>query len=457
MNVIRHTDANSVRWFLGLRGFLVVSILFVAVVASMNFLVRLLHRHVVKFDFPTFWPLGMFLPRSPGLLYVVMAIAVFILFYIIIRLLQRSGYRLGYIIIAGVALVVATNLLQGWEGGFVDPIAGGGERGIQIYHDAIHVDSAAGFVRRFEEYQPDLLVHAQTHPPGAVLSIYFLYKLLHSPAAIALVIATLSTVLSMLFLNGILASELGETRLVRFLTLLFILVPSVEIYYAASIDALIGSFLLGTIYFFMRRRMWISITGSIVFVFLASFMTFGFLFVFPVIAITEILMARRPVRSGVTIALLTVIYVIVHRVFDFNYLASFATATSLENPRGFMLIADPASYVFTRLEGLLEIVVFFGPFLSIMAIRGFRVMKSARTRLFTMVVVAVATLVAMLLTGAFRTGETARCCLFVYPYLMFPVALYSKRESFTQREETVLLSAVFAQTVCMQLFGSYFW
>ncbi len=450
-------DAGSVRWLLGLRGFAVASILFVAAVVSMNIVVRLLHRHVVKFDFPAFWPLGMFLPRSPGLLYVVMAIAVFILFYILIRLLQRSGYRLGYIVIAGFALVVATNLLQGWKGGFVNPIAGGGKRGFQIYHDAIHVESAAGFVRRFEEYQPDLLIHARTHPPGAVLSIYFLYKLLHSPAAIALVIASLSTVLSMLFFRGILAVELGETRLMRFVTFLFILVPSVEIYYAASIDALIGSFLLGTIYFFTRRRTWISIAGSIVFVFLASFMTFGFLFVLPVIVITEILRERRPVKSGVTIALLALIYVIVHRVFDFNYLASFATAASLENPGGFMLIADPASYVFTRLEGTLELAVFFGPFLSILAIRGFRVMKSARTRLFTMAVIAVATLAAMLLTGAFRTGETARCCLFVYPYLLFPVAFYLKRESFTQREETVLLSAVFAQTVCMQLFGSYFW
>ena len=92
-----------------------------------------------------------------------------------------------------------------------------------------------------------------------------------------------------------------------------------------------------------------------------------------------------------------------------------------------------------------------------MAVRGLRGSDGGGNRLFTVTSVAIATLAAMLLTGAFRTGETARCCLFVYPFLFFAVVRYIGRSALTRRDETVLLLVVFAQTVCMQMFGFYFW
>ncbi|HUV36142.1 MAG TPA: hypothetical protein VMX58_04295 [Patescibacteria group bacterium] len=457
MSDLRHTESNAVRWILKPHGVVAVSAIFVAAVLFLNLTVRLIYKHVVRFDWPVFWPLGMFLPRRPAPYQVALAIILLLLFYIVIRLLQRTAYNLRSVIGTAVVLLLATNLLQGWEGGFVTPIAGGGARGIQCYHDAINVESALEFVRHFEEKQQDLLTHSRTHPPGAVLSIYFLHRITGTPAATALVIACLSAVLSMLFLHGILAAELGEGTGSRYTTLLYMLVPAIQIYFAACIDALISGFLLGALYCIMHRRASIGIIGAFVCICLASFMTFGFLFILPVIVITELIRTRRFVRSAITIALLAVFYGIVDRTVGFNYLASFATAASLENPNGFMLFADPASYIFTRLESAFEIIVFFGPFLILIAVRGFRSMRGTGSPLLVITAVALVTIAAMFLTGAFRTGETARCCLFVYPYLLFPVAWFMGRCTLTQREETVLILVVYAQSVFMQLFGNYFW
>jgi hypothetical protein len=450
-------DEAPARWPLGFGAVAVVGSAFVAGVLIINVIVRVLYAHVVKFDFPPFWPLGMVVPRLPALHQIVIACASVILFYGIVRLLRRVSYRLWIAIAAAVVLVLSSNLIQGWRDGFITPIAGGGETGIQCWHDAVRIEHPLDFVRRYVESQPGLLVHASTHPPGAVLAIYALHRLLGNPAAISLAIACIAVISTMLFLYGILAGEFGAGRLPRYLIFLFMLVPSVQIYYVACIDALIASALLGAAFFFLRKRTATAIAGMVVCTFIASFMTFGFLFIIPVLVVTELVVDRRLVRSGVTILLVAALYLVVDRVLGFNYLASFRTAAAIENPRGFMLFADPASYVFTRLEGMLEIIVFLGPFLAILALRGIPLLRAAGTRLSTIAIAAPATLVAMLLTGAFRTGETARCCIFIYPYLLIPAAWYIRRMELTRREELVLCAVVFAQTVGMQLFGRYFW
>jgi hypothetical protein len=63
----------------------------------------------------------------------------------------------------------------------------------------------------------------------------------------------------------------------------------------------------------------------------------------------------------------------------------------------------------------------------------------------------------MFLTGAFRTGETARICLFIYPYLIFPVAAYLHQCPASHGAQKRLLLVVFAQSVAMQTLGGYAW
>jgi hypothetical protein len=57
----------------------------------------------------------------------------------------------------------------------------------------------------------------------------------------------------------------------------------------------------------------------------------------------------------------------------------------------------------------------------------------------------------MLLTGAFRTGETARIALFIYPLLLMPLL---EKDSIISKK---LLLFVGIQTIFMQTIANYFW
>jgi hypothetical protein len=65
--------------------------------------------------------------------------------------------------------------------------------------------------------------------------------------------------------------------------------------------------------------------------------------------------------------------------------------------------------------------------------------------------VGIFALLLMFLAGSFRTGETARICLFIYPYIFV---------MFRNVDDSVLANLVLvtgAQTILMQLFGYYLW
>lgn len=220
--------------------------------------------------------------------------------------------------------------------------------------------------------QIDLLCHSQVSPPGAVLAIYLLQKMVVQPGYIALCLAVTASILSMLFLRGIFRREFGGNDLPEYLAFLYVLIPGVEIYYAATLDALVAACLLGVLYFFLHPKAVVSVTGAFVFLFLASFMKFVFLFILPVLAGFEILKKRAPVKTGILILGLVVSYVAMQAFFNYNYLNSFMTVSVIVNPDGFRLFNDPASHVFTGLAGILEIILFFGPFLGLLAIRGMR-------------------------------------------------------------------------------------
>jgi len=451
-------DRTSPRAIFRLRDIALYASAFGGIVLASNAVVRLIRRHVVTFDCPPGWPISIVSLRIPGGKDLLVALGVVCCFYVLVRVVARMRYRLGGVIVAGLALTLGTNLVQGWTDAFVTPIAGLGglDHGIQYYHDAITVTDAWEFFRHYTHRQPGLLNHSQTHPPGAVLTLYALIQLLEDPAAIAIVLAVAALVLSAIFLHGLLRRYLADAELAGYVTLLFLLIPSVQIYYAASLDALIAAALLGVVYGFTHPRSAFGIPICAIFLLLASFLTFGFVFVVPVIVGFEWLTRRSILRSGVVLSAVGIVYVLIYVAFDFNYVESLLIASILENPRGFMLVAEPASYIFTRLECCCEILVFFGPFLSVLCWRGFKAMRKSEPPA-VLAWLGVVTLLAMFATGAFRTGETARACLFIYPYLILPVAAWLQQVRPSLQQRKLLLGLVFGQAVCMQLAGNYFW
>jgi hypothetical protein len=148
---------------------------------------------------------------------------------------------------------------------------------------------------------------------------------------------------------------------------------------------------------------------------------------------------------------------------DFNYIAAFLYASSSENPQGFMLLANPTEYIVTRIQDVLDILIFFGPILTVLSYEGLmwlRANKDSNTSMSTKYNLVVSALIALLLlflTGAPKKGETARICMFILPLLLIPVIVFLQNKNVAWREKILLLVVVFAQTVLMQSVGMYVW
>lgn len=414
---------------------------------------------------PRYWPLHIFHPHTPSAAEVgVAALAVFG-FAACLQRLERTGYRrIETVAVLGMLLVLGSNAIQGYDRGFVHPIAGGN---IQYYHDACaHAAGAAAFLRNFDRLQPALGDHGRTHPPGAVLLLQALRDLTGDrPAAIAVLIAALASI----------GSAFGYRRLLQALApdapvnagaFLLLLLPAVQIYYCASLDAVIATLLLWTVALWAGRTPPRpgAVAGAAVCLTAASFLTFAWVWVIPILAVCEWERSQRRsgaagavLRAAVLMAAAAGFYVVLSSCFGFDYLAALRTATRLENPQGFRLLASPAEYALTRAEDVAEIAVFLGPFVLAALPQSLCVLRRDFRPAFYVWVAALASFGALLATGAFRTGETARAGLFLAPYLILPIVVVWTPEGAVAGTRARLCAALFAQTVCMQLFGRYFW
>jgi len=417
--------------------------------------------HGWQIDCPANFPLSMLELRLPGLRAPLwplgVAAAMLLIFALLTWKLRRVTSGLLAILLVGFALVLGTNLIHGPDYGLRYPQQGPPNYR-QYYHDAVQVTSVLEFLGEFERRQPGLGCHSRTHPPGAVLFFHALAKTVKYPAAISVAIAALSVGLLGGFFYGIIRREFSRPTC-RYATLLLLLVPSVQIYCCASLDAVIAGCFLGVVFFFGHPNRRIAAIGAIICLFCASLLTFAACFLAPVMIGVEIITRRTVRRSAAILLGTTVLYILLYVFTGLNYAGSFAVASALENPGGFLLLAEPANYLFTRLEDACEILVFFGPFLLVLFAGGVGTMWRGRPRreLLAWTLLGAGTLVAMFLSGAFRTGETGRACLFIVPYLMFPVAAQIDRGRPRHYERQVLLWLVFGQTLVMQTFGGYVW
>ena len=108
---------------------------------------------------------------------------------------------------------------------------------------------------------------------------------------------------------------------------------------------------------------------------------------------------------------------------------------------------DLRSAVFTRLEGVAEFLLFLSPVvLAWIARRG-----AAATGSAALASAVVLPVLLALVAGSFRTGETARACLFVYPFLLLLL-----RSAPSSALDACLWTAA-SQTILMQATGAFFW
>jgi len=447
--------------FVGRHLALVVGVYVAALAFTMSAIHPIATRLAPGIDCPRYWPMGVFKLKNflsggnvHNLAYFAMSSAVFVL---VMKSRRVVLANVATMLSVCVLLVISTNLIQGPQLGLARPTyeKGGVE---QYYNDALAVRSTGDFLRRFADIQHTLSAHARTHPPGATLVYYWAKQFWPSPSAISILIATAATFGTGLPLYMLLLDRIQRSRAL-FLTFVFLLIPSIQVYYLASLDALVAGVVLAVVLFYTRPKSFPGIIGAGGAFFAASSLTFAAVFLLPVLLGYEVLCRRNVARFTAVLAIATGAHLVVYYTSGFNYIAGVSTASRLENPHGFRLLCDTGSYILTRFENIAEILVFLGPFMILLGSRGLRVLRSQKEfrDWYVLMLLAVGTLLAMFATGAFRTGETGRTCLFIFPFLFLPVAAYLGNRQLNERDEILLPLLLFAHTVIFQAMGRYYW
>ena len=423
------------------------------------------------------WPVwGQLVFPSP--LELTIGIAILIVFALVVMYLHRrseSHPSICILVLFGTLLIVGTNLIHGWLIGIEQPIAGATE----LFTDVLNIDNVLDFISNYEIIQPTLTVHAQTQPPGAVLSVYLFSLFLNNPGIVAIGLCLVSAVGSAFFLHGII-NQLFDEESARYATLLYLLLPAVQVYYLANIYALVATLSLGVLYFYFHSDWRIGSVGASICLFLLTFITFLSVYMVLFLIVYEILSSRAEIKTTSVLDILKVtlrslkrplllslavgiVYGFLFVTLGFNYVNAFLYASVLENPDGFMLLSNPIQYITTRVQNILDIIIFFGPVLFVLSYRGIVILRETTKEdsnsfaKYNLVLSALIALGLLFLTGAPKKGETARICMFILPFLLIPVITYIQQTNMSRKDKILLLALVFGQAVLLQLFGIWVW
>lgn len=362
-----------------------------------------------------------------------------------------------------IAAVVLGNLGQGgFYEGFVKPYT---VQNIQYLNDAFKIENWQQWLADFNTNQHLLLNHSQTHPPFAVLLLYLAYNL--SGCNIAVMSVGFALVFSAVFLavHHTLVVLRVEKPKRNLLLLLFAVTPAINIYGIASFEAIIlmlsSFFVLAVIMTAQGKVFSIKIFLLMaVSVSLANLLTWGALFLFATAGLLALIQIYKYRNYLLLINLILSFFffvglsVLFWKYFGYNHLTGFFTASSIENPDGFRLFSNPLNYVVTRIEDIGELMLFlsfgwlallFHPKLISLQWKNIKQLNLA------LVVSALVVISLMFLTGAYRTGETARAAIFLYAFLILTLV----NAKAIVIKDIVRLAAI--QTAVMQLFGYYYW
>ena len=387
------------------------------------------------------------------------AIVFFIFGVFVLR--KTESFSTPILIICYAALIFLGNFSQGsihntFLRSFIDT-------DFQYYHDAIKITNGYDFIYHFNENQGDLLMHSKTHPPFAVWLHYILLKMANnSVLGLSLMMSAIGlfAIIPLIKIFNLLNVPKSQRNLIL---IIFAIIPAVNIYSIVSIDAVLLTF--STIFLYglllINQANKITIKGILITLIgftLANFVSFGgtFLAALAFLFCIYKIISKKDYQPFFNFAIVGILFIIIlivlYFALNYNHIEAFFNASKFENPRGFRGFDQPFIYFFTRIECVSEMLLFlsFGFFAYLFKYKVFNLKKSDIN--FIIAIIAFSVLGLMFLTGAYGTGETARACLFMYPY--FILLLINVKDK--QVLYNIAYIALF-QTFGMQLIGEYFY
>ncbi|TDL99978.1 MAG: hypothetical protein C4K58_01665 [Flavobacteriaceae bacterium] len=236
---------------------------------------------------------------------------------------------------------------------------------------------------------------------------------------------------------------------------LFFVIPAVNIYGIGGLDSIIVTFfttyLLGLFLVLQEKR--IGVLLMVIGFTISSLLTFGSMFLVGLSVLVLALNLKSFKKLVVAYLILAIVFVFVsiflNKFYNYNHFESFIQASILENRAGYRLFINTTYFTLSRIENIFDIVVLLNPLILVIGLTHKKLnFKNLNIRIF---ISGMLTLLLIFATGAYKTGETARAMLFIFPYFLLTLIECTK-----QTLNTLFLTTL---TFCalLQFSGSFFW
>jgi len=382
-------------------------------------------------------------------------IAFFLLIY---KYLDRFRTPLS-IFFLGIGLIFLLNLIQGVDGGLVQPLI---ENGYSYYYDAEKLDSITDFFINYNNIQLDLNRHSRTHPPGAVIFHHILYVIFRERALMNIAMMLLSLPIVFYIFNFV--KYRFSEDVARKSAIIFIFLPAVTIYYLSSIDSIICLAFLGFFYHFYfyteleSRKKFIHLAIAVIWLTISLMLTYiapMVLVITSTYLVSKFIEKRNYgdfVKKNILIYSMLVLILILFYLCGFNFIQGFIQTSRFENSTGHMLFHNTVRYFFTRIECVSDLLIFFSPILSFILFCQF--FKKTKKNLFP--ILAGLALLLLFITGAYRTGETARGCFFIYPFFLLGICSFLENKTDERIFKKIVLF-LWVQGLLLQTIAYFQW
>jgi hypothetical protein len=202
------------------------------------------------------------------------------------------------------------------------------------YTEAARIRGFSTWMSRFVEMQPEMAMHAKTHPPGPIIYYYFFVRLFGSQSA-ALAGAFVLGLLVCLGAPGLylLTRQITADPDAAWLAGAAWAVLPAHVVIFPDLDVLYPLFTIGMLYCWMRALQsgqvgWAVAVGVIAFG--ALMMTHAFVVLAAFFVLSALLAARyRPAFSG--LAVLGSLFLLLYAVFGYNHWAELSSAVRSQN------------------------------------------------------------------------------------------------------------------------------
>lgn len=178
-----------------------------------------------------FWPISIFLPKNLVWQDVATIFSLLVGYLLFLKIfIEYKSLKL--LALAGLLLMVGSNLLQGFSG-LHQPLTDAGS----YWSDSVKISDLGTFLGFYETLQPTLALHSRSHPPGPIVLLYAMRMVWDQPLFASLLLSAIG--LGIVFLlHDFLRQKKVSSENAFFISALFLLLPAVQIYFISSIDAI---------------------------------------------------------------------------------------------------------------------------------------------------------------------------------------------------------------------------